>query len=298
MRCLMKYWFYLWLVCYQIAVPAAAEPYHLIAGSSALGFLENEKQNVNLGFRSVFNEVLASENIKCDFKNFDNSDELASAIKNNQANAFFGSPLEFLKSEAYLRTTPIASSVFSNQLKLRILLVVRKDSGIDSLQQLKNKKLTTQKWLELDMGGLYLETLLLENKLPVTKNFFSEIQNTDTSNRALVDLFFKKTDATLINENQFDIAAELNPQLRMQTKILMASEPYLIFLAAMSKNTPEEEVGGIKKSLFSMHKTAKGRGVLNLMKIQKFQEISLNELDNVRALVAKNEKLKAQNNGH
>jgi ABC-type phosphate/phosphonate transport system substrate-binding protein len=250
--------------------PAEAEPYHLTAGSSVLGYLENDKQNVNLGFNSVFNELLSSENVKCDFKNFDSSDGLAVAIKNGQANAFFGSPVEFLKSESYLLSSPIASGVFNNQLKSRILLVVRKDSGIDTFQQLKGKVLATQKWISADMGGMYLETLLLENKLPISQRFFSEIQNTDTSNRALVDLFFKKVDVTLISENQYDIATELNPQLREQTKIIIASEPYLIFVAALSKNTPEQEINGIKKSLLTIHRSARGKSILSLMKIQSF----------------------------
>lgn len=45
-----------------------------------------------------------------------------------------------------------------------------------------------------------------------------------------------------------------------------------------------------------MHKTAKGRSVLNLLKIQGFQEISHLDLDNVRVLIAKNKRLKAEQN--
>jgi hypothetical protein len=40
-----------------LTTSAFAEPYRLIAGSSTLGFRENDKQNVNIGFSKVFNEV-------------------------------------------------------------------------------------------------------------------------------------------------------------------------------------------------------------------------------------------------
>lgn len=298
MKFLLKRFVFISTIFSLVTTTVSAEPYHLVAGSSALGFRENDKQNVNLGFNSAFNTLLSSENVKCDFKSFDSSEELAKAISKQQVNGFFGSPIEFLQSETYFLTNPLASGVFGQKLKSKILLVVRKDSGINSIEQLKGKKLSTQKSIASDVGGLYMETLFLEHQLPSMKNFFSEIQNSETSNTALVDLFFKKVDVTLMSETQFDIATELNPQLRTQTKILEASEPYLIFVAALSKNTPEQEVNGIKNSLFNVHKTAKGRNILNLMKMQGFQEIASTELDNVRALVEKNKRLKAQQHEH
>lgn len=284
----------LWVLSNLLFVSAQAEPYQLIAGSSALGLRENDKQTLNLGFKKVFNELLSSSDVTCDFQSFDSSEELAAAISKNQVNAFFGSPIEFLRSEPFLLSSPIASGVYGNQLKYKILLLVRKDSGIKALEQLQGKKLSTQKWVARDMEGLYLETLLLEHKLPTVKRFFSQIQNNETTNSALVDLFFKKVDAALVNESQYEVAAELNPQLRAQTQILEASEPYIIFVTAFTKSMPEQKITDIKNSLFSVEKTSAGRNVLRLMKAQGFQEISVTELDNVRALITKNQRLKTQ----
>lgn len=289
---------YFLIVISHLTSVAFADPYHLVAGSSALGLLENDKQNVTLGFSSAFNSMLGTQNVKCDFKSFDSSDELAKAIEQNQVNAFFGSPVEFLKAESYFLENPIASGIIGNQLKSRILLVVRAESEIKSLAQLRGKKLSIQKFIANDLGGLYLETLLLENKLPLIKNFFLETQSSETSNRALVDLFFKKVDATLLSENYFQIAVELNPQLLLQTRILVASEPYLIFVAALRKGTPPQEIDGIKNSLLNVNKTAKGKSILNLMKVQGFKEISLNDLSNVRDLIAKNQQLKLKQNAN
>lgn len=296
MQQFIKLGIYYWVLCCLMMSAAHAETYHLIAGSSVLGFRENDKQNVNIGFSTAFNEILSSENVKCDFKSTDTSEELYAAIQANQVNAFFGSPVEFIQAEQYFLDSPIASGIFANQLKYKNYLLVRKDSGINSITQLKSKRLVTTKWTTGDLGGLYLETLLLENKQVLPKRFFSEILTPDTSNRALVDLFFKKADVALINENQFNIAAELNPQLRSNIKILSESEPYLIFVTALSKNTPAQEAEAIKNSLLTVHKTSKGRSVLNLLKLQGFQEISKTDLDNVRALIAKNKRLKAEQN--
>jgi ABC-type phosphate/phosphonate transport system substrate-binding protein len=298
MQLLMKTVFYLLLLICQLMVCAHAEPYRLVAGGSVLGFRENDKQNVTLGFSAAFNELLTASNIKCDFKSFDTTEELIDAVQQNQVNAFFGSPIEYLKVEQYLMPHPVVSGIFYGKLKSSILLVVRADSGIQTLQQLKGKRISSQKWISGDVGGVYLETLLLESKLSHLQKFFNEISFSETSNQALVDLFFKKTDVTLISQNQFDIAAELNPQLRSQTKILVSSEPFLIFVAALRKGTPEPQIENIKNSLLAVNKTAKGKNMLSLIKIQGFKEISSAELENVRELYARNQALRAKQNVH
>lgn len=275
-----------------------AEPYDLVAGSSSIGFRENDKQNVNIGFKSAFNALLSSENMKCDFQNYGTSEELAQAISKGQVNAFFGSPIEFLRSELYLMPTPLVSGVFSQKLKSKIILVVRKDSDINALEQLKGKKLSTQKTMLGDMGILYIDTLLMEHQLQLTKKFFSEIQVSEKSNTALVDLFFKKVDAALLSESQFEIAAELNPQIRQKTRVLEASEPYLTFVAALTKGTPEQAANSIKNSLLTVNNTTKGRNILSLMKFDGFKEINISDLDDIRKLIEKNKQLKEQQHVH
>jgi len=284
------------MFCSLLASAADSVPYTIIAGSSFIGTRENSKQNVHIGFSSVFNEMLSSENIKCEFRDFDSSEELAEALKKNQINSMFGSPLEFIKSESLLMSSPLVSGVISNQQKSKILLLVRKDSEISAIEQLKNKKIASQKWVIQDLGGLYLDTLLLEKKLPTADIYFSEIIKTQTSNAALVSLFFKKADVALLSESEFNIAAELNPQMRAQTRILIASEPYLVIVAALTKNTPADQTNAIKKNLLSIENTSKGKNILRLMKMDGLREINLTDLNNVRELVEKNKQLKVANN--
>lgn len=298
MRNLINILVYVLALSGLVSTPLHAGPYHLIVGNSTLGLLENEKQNVNLGFNSAFNELLTSENVRCDFITYDSSAALALAIQNNQVNAFFGSPMEFLGSEQFLIAKPMVSGIVNKKLKGRVFLVARKESNINTLQQLKGARFSAQKLAIDDVGGLFLETLLLENKLPPAKKLFLEVKEVDTSNQALIDLFFKKTDVTLVGETEFEIAAELNPQLRLQTKVIAASEPYLIFVTAARKGLPAEEFNSIKNALLNVNNTAKGRKVLSLMKVDGFQEVSLNDLENVRALISKHQRLKAEADAH
>lgn len=265
-----------------------ADTYHVIAGNSKLGYREKDQENVNLGFKSAFNTLLAQDEIQCDFKLFDSIDELTKAISNNQVNAFFGSPIEYLRTEDFFNKDALVSATFGDgKTKYKVLLLVSKDSKIQSLSELKDKRLSTNRLSVHDIPGLYLETTLLEKGYGHMKQFFSEIIYTDTSNGALVNLFFDKADAVLVTEMQFNISVELNPQLRKQTLVIAESEPYINFVAALSKTTPQEQVKKINKGLLSVEKTAKGRHVLNLMSIKSFNGIADKEFNNLRNLMKK-----------
>jgi ABC-type phosphate/phosphonate transport system substrate-binding protein len=280
------------------AMVAAADysPYIVTVGSSIIGTRENSKQDVHLGFNSILDSLLAADNIKCEFKDFDKTEYLTEAIKKNEINSMFGSPLEFIKSESYLTSAYLMSGVIGSNYKSKIIILVRKDSGIDTIEQLNGRKIAAQSGVIQDLGGLYLETLLLEKRLPESHKFFSETMKTETSNIALVSLFFKKVDMALMSESEFNIAAELNPQMRLQTKVIAASEPYLTFVAATSKNMPADKMDAIKKGLLNVEKTSKGKSILRLLKVDGFQVIGLNELASVRELIAKNKQLNALNN--
>ena len=277
----------IFLLTGSLLAQAASEPFALIVGSSVIGTRENTKQDVHLGFNALFNHMISNENIKSEFKDYDKSDILMQALKNNEVNAMFGSPLEYIQSESWLFDGYLISGLIGKQYKSKMLILIRNDSEIKTIEQLKGKKIAVQRGVIQDLGGLYLETLLLEKNLPLPAQYFSEIVKTDTSNVALVNLFFKKVDVALMSESEFNVAAELNPQMRLQIKAIESSDSYINFVAATTKAVPIDKREAIKNNMLAIEKSAKGRSMLRLLKIDGFKVINLNELTSVRALVEK-----------
>lgn len=283
----------IFLLTGSLLAQAASEPFTLIVGSSVIGTRENSKQDVHLGFNALFNHMISEENIQSEFKDYDKSDLLMQALKNNEVNAMFGSPLEYIQSESWLFDGYLISGLIGKQYKSKMLILIRNDSEIKTIEQLKGKKIAVQRGVIQDLGGLYLETLLLEKNLALPAQYFSEIVKTDTSNVALVNLFFKKVDVALMSESEFNVAAELNPQMRLQIKAIESSDSYINFVAATTKAVPIDSREAIKNTILAIEKSAKGRNMLRLLKIDGFKLINLNELTSVRALVEKNKQLKA-----
>jgi len=96
-----------------------------------------------------------------------------------------------------------------------------------------------------------------------------------------------------MSESEFNVAAELNPQMRLQIKAIESSDSYINFVAATTKAVPIDRREAIKNTMLAIEKSAKGRSMLRLLKIDGFKVINLNELTSVRALVEKNKQLKA-----
>ena len=139
----------------SLLAQAASEPFALIVGSSVIGTRENSKQDVHLGFNTLFNHLISDENIQSNFKDYDKSDILMQAIKNKEVNAMFGSPLEYIQSESWLFDAYLISGVLSKQYKSKMLILIRNDSEIKTIEQLKGKKIAVQRGVIQDLGGLY-----------------------------------------------------------------------------------------------------------------------------------------------
>jgi len=101
-------------------------------------------------------------------------------------------------------------------------LLVRKDSDINSFSDLIGKHIALT---ELDnMQELYLKHLMLQkNKKTATECFSSFIYNKKGST-SILNLFFKKVDVAVVSQRSYNLATELNPQLKRQLKVLHHSK--------------------------------------------------------------------------
>jgi len=103
--------------------------------------------------------------------------------------------------------------------EMRYLLLVPKENG----DRLVNG--TKIALLNFDyMQNVYLDSYLLKNYHMDSKKFFQNIYTYSTASQVILKLFFSKVDACVVSEHAYQIAIELNPQLKNRIKILAYSE--------------------------------------------------------------------------
>jgi len=109
--------------------------------------------------------------------------------------------------------------VYAADLSSEELLVVsNKDSNINSVNDFKNKKLSL---LQNDaICEMYANTLTLDKFNLPSKIVFNHIDYIYKSPQLIYKLFFKKTDVILVYQRAYELAIELNPQIKHRTQII------------------------------------------------------------------------------
>ena len=99
-----------------------------------------------------------------------------------------------------------------------LIVVTRKDTHLNSFKQLAGKKLGT---LNNDpITDAYLDVLSMANFGKPYKQFFSKPIQETKSTKLVINLFFKNMDAIVTYQSPYELAMELNPQIKEQTHVI------------------------------------------------------------------------------
>ena len=168
-------------------------------------------------------------------------DDAVTQYISGENKVFHLTSIDFLRHFEVLKAN---SSQYWNLSKIKgkrlrnFYLIVKADSGITSLQDLKKKHIALTK--SDSMQKLYFDHLMLKSNTDSYKHSFNDITYNKKGSRSILNIFFNKIDAAVVTQRSYDLAIELNPQLRQHLKILDNSEqiyPAPSFTIVSNKNS-------------------------------------------------------------
>lgn len=173
---------------------------------------------------------------------------------------------------------------FSGMLEGRkpdsLLLIVRSDKNIDSIKDLRGKRIAMMEGDEL--ADMYLDTLFLRAFKKGYKKMNTFIQQQARANRIVLDLYFDKADAGLVYFNSYQVMSELNPDINNKIKIVeifgVRSKNY----SYINKAYPLADE--IRKIALSFYKSPRGKQILDIYKTPELDFLKVEELDVVDQL--------------
>jgi ABC-type phosphate/phosphonate transport system substrate-binding protein len=143
-----------------------------------------------------------------------------------------------------------------------------------------------------DIGALYLNTILLKQKLGEAKDFFGQIEGKSRASQIVLPVFFGQADACVINDVSFKTMVEMNPQLGKDLKILSSSPDLLVGMGVFRKGMPSD----LKERIITVAKGLKtqprGKQVLLLFKMEDLDVIRESDLTATRELVAEYDRIR------
>lgn len=212
------------------------------------------------------------------------SAEMVEALDEDKITCASIMPLTYIFAEKKnIKPLVAAIAAYSEDITVRYVLIVRNDSGIDSLEKLEGKIYAKHKAEEV--GGLYINTELAKKKLKLTTNFFEKIQLYDSQEEAFYSVYFKKCSATLISDDTLNMMFELNPAIKDQIKIICTSEKFIVGGLFVNKNIPPIMEQGLIETSLNLHKSISGKQTLKLVRMKKLQKMVDADFDGIRALL-------------
>ncbi|MEN8254144.1 MAG: PhnD/SsuA/transferrin family substrate-binding protein [Verrucomicrobiota bacterium] len=162
------------------------------------------------------------------------------------------------------------------------ILLVHTDSGIKDLAGLQGKRLGYVDNARMGVSRVWLETLLLEQGFSDFQEHFREVEGHAKSSKAVLGLFFGKTDACLVMRTGFETMVELNPQIGRSLHVLQTSPGFIpglvCFRADCDPDLKREVVAGLK----GLDQDVRGQQLLMVFQSDKLTEGPIEKLDTTR----------------
>ncbi len=265
----------------QAATNTSPHPVILVGGSLD-GLHDTSITDAEIGFKLIFNELLAEADEHFIIKIYDSTDDLVRDFKSGRIQGLFISSLRFLELSDFVHPRGRYVVQYGPSIKQRYMILVRNDHKGESLSWLRNHKLSLAAGHSI--GKRILDVMLLEQGLPESDRFFSEIEQSKEANTAIIDLFFGKTDAAMIPEHSYELACELNPQISVSLSVLATSEPMIYQAVGMRHDFPQERLDIIEPYIMQLSPSKRLTHLFETFRINGLHRLDAETLKEVREL--------------
>jgi ABC-type phosphate/phosphonate transport system substrate-binding protein len=172
------------------------------------------------------------------------------------------------------------------------VLVVRKDSGLRSIRDLRRKALIQQKGAYSSSHNIWLDYLLTKEGISDKTHYFSSLSQALKPSKALLPVFFRKADACIVTQSSLDVSGELNPQLRGALQVIAQSPPMPLAVIAVRSDYGSRHKKSLRERLESLHQNTEGRQLLTLFQVTRLMPFKPEYLAPFEDFIKENKRLK------
>jgi ABC-type phosphate/phosphonate transport system substrate-binding protein len=180
-------------------------------GLSTATFTKGNYNNDSVAIQSWFNAIAREQ--------YERAEKLQKAFLQNKLEAAILSVEDIMMMKLKLQFVYIPTH--AEGVTVRYAIIVRRDGGINTLNALTGRKLSTYENAGMVLARPWFESLLTASQR--TTKFL----DTDNPSKAIMQVFFHQSDAALVTMETFDLVCEMNPQLRNSLRTLSVSQPFI-----------------------------------------------------------------------
>ncbi len=277
-------------------------------------FSKESEETINFGFiYGIFNEVnindakvtlkiWAENNVKAiskrknkhykiNVKIYNSIDEICMDLNDKNIDILTLSSLDYIKIRKKTDLLPLVLSTSSITNLEKDYLLVKSNSSIKSIKEIRNKELCIVSGSMGEISKLWLENLLIGEKIG-SNGFFSKITEHKNSSQGIISVFLGKADACIIDKSSYLALIEMNPKFKNGLKIIAESSSFALGLTCMRKSFTELEQKELIDISLKMKNDIYGNQIFKIFKISGLCPFSQEALHYLESLFIENEKFK------
>ncbi|MBF0546305.1 MAG: PhnD/SsuA/transferrin family substrate-binding protein [Candidatus Riflebacteria bacterium] len=222
-------------------------------------------------------------------------DLIKSSLENNSVDMVSLSSLEYLELKEQISLIPAYFGTVGSDSLDTLLLIVHKESNINSFQDLKGKNVKIEMTGSGRIPMIWLDTELLRQGLPPAEKWCQSLKLMDKVAQAVHPVFFRQADACVVRKFGFQTMVEMNPQLGNQLKIIGQSPPYVRAVVCFRAGYGSDLREILTRSAVKLHTKTKGKQILTLFKLDRIILFQEELFDSIRKLIKEYNALKGKN---
>lgn len=197
--------------------------------------------------------------------------EIEAALKSGTLDYVSLTTVEYDYVRNLLPAKTITVGVRSGSLSEKYLLLVSRDSGIESLEDLRGKSLRLITGPRLTLLSAWLDVALMQKGLAPTVAFFGTVKWGETMGKTLLPVFFGQADACVITRSGFDTMTELNPQIGRKLSVIAQSDPLIPTMFCFTRYVDKDIQEKVAREITRWHLTTAGRQCLMIFQTDSIE---------------------------
>jgi ABC-type phosphate/phosphonate transport system substrate-binding protein len=201
---------------------------------------------------------------------------------------------EFVKLKSRPLLDPLFISARGGDVYEQLALIVRKDSGFKTIKDLKGRVFVNHRGLYNEMKNVWLETQVMKEGGRDIKKYFRFSKEVMKPANAILAVYFKQADCCMVTINNFNVAVELNPQLKKELMVFMESRPFAGGIVAIRKDYNRHNREIITDSMEKLHEDVQGQQLLTIFHKNRLVPYSPEYLTTLETMLKEHDELKSQ----
>lgn len=253
-------------------------------------FQDHSFEDLEVAIKMLSEEIGKQEGILTTITIFDDLSNMRDAFARGEINSALTTSADLVENfDNALFAENGFKFIKSREAFDTLVVATRKNAGADEIGTLQGKRLTL---LEFNSNAdIYMNIIALRNFNKTAKAGFNILSRVKKSNRAILDLFFGKTDVICVYKSYYKLAIELNPQLAEKIQIIDEVRDLPQAIGLFNINTPMDFRELVISEILKIGDFPRGKQLLEIIKADGVDRASVQDLNQTKSFIAEYQKL-------